>query len=471
MAATSTRRTASIARSSAGASVGRARRVLALIALSLTFGLVQLDATIVNVALETLRRALGGGIAGAQWVVDGYAVPFAACMLAAGAWGDRIGHRRGCLIGFGLFGLASAVAGLSGSWPLLIIARVVQGVGAAIMLPASLAMISTSHPDRRDRARALGIWGGVATAGFAAGPIVGGLLIINTGWRTIFLINVPLVIIIGLAILISAPPDAPRVRPLDPLGTVLGVITIGAFTGAVIEAGQGRLAITGTLLLTTIVGGLLFVAAERRSTRPTIPRGLLGPPAFRWALATGFAFNFPMYGALLCVSLLLQGRYAFSPIAGGLAALPMAIVVSIGATGSGFLAARFGPRRPMLAGFGFAAAGALMISAGAWRGSPAVIIAGLTVIGLCSLAMPAMTSVALEAASADDGGLAGGALNTARQLGGAVGVAALGAIMNAGGAGGASAALLLAALVCCLAVISTLRATSPNAARSDDHDR
>lgn len=446
--------------SSVGSPTSGARRTVALIALSLTFGLVQLDATIVNVALETLRRDLGGGIGGAQWVVDGYAVPFAACMLAAGAWGDRTGHRRSCLVGFGLFGLASLLAGLSGSWWLLITARALQGVGAAIMLPPSLAMIGRLYPEPRARSRALGIWGGVATSGFAAGPIVGGLLITHYGWPAIFLVNIPIVIMVGAAIMITAPADERRPRRLDPAGTLFGVVGLAALTGAIIETGQGRFLVGLGLLGLAVIAGGCFVRAERRSDSPTIPSGLLGPPAFRWAIATGFGFNFAMYGSLLCVSLVLQSGFGFSALRGGLAVLPMALVVSVGATFSGFLAARLGPRRPMLAGFGFAAAGSVVIAFGAWRSSPLLIIIGLTLIGLCSLAMPAMTSVALNAAPTEHAGLASGALNTARQLGGAVGVAVLGAVLNAGGLRtGAATALLVGTMVCALAVVSTLRAT------------
>ncbi|SDT21767.1 MFS transporter, DHA2 family, methylenomycin A resistance protein [Microlunatus soli] len=436
-------------------------RSTALIALSLTFGLVQFDATVVNVALPTLRRDLGGSIGAAQWVVDGYAVPFAACMLAAGAWGDRIGHRRSCLIGFGLFGLSSLLSGLAAGWQLLIIGRVLQGVAAAIMLPPSLAMIGRLYPERRSRSRALGIWGGVATSGFAAGPIVGGLLITHAGWPAIFLINIPIVILVGAAIAITAPPDRPRPRRLDPVGTLLGTGSLAALAGAIIESGQGRPAVGLGLLVLAVITATGFVAVERRSAGPTMPPGLFRPAGFRWAIVTGFGFNFAMYGALLCVSLVLQSDFGFSALDGGLAVLPMALVVSIGATGSGFLAARLGPRRPMLAGFGLAAAGSVVIALGTWQRSPVLIITGLTVIGLCSLAMPAMTSVALNAAPADHAGLAGGALNTARQLGGAIGVAVLGALLNAGGPrDGATVALLVGTMVCGLAVVSAVRATT-----------
>jgi MFS transporter, DHA2 family, methylenomycin A resistance protein len=444
---------------------GRLRAAITLIALSLTFGLVQLDATIINVALQTLRTDLGGGIDAAQWVVDGYAVPFAACMLTAGALGDRFGHRRSCLAGFVIFGVASAAAALSGDWIMLITARVVQGVGAAIMLPASLALVSRLYPDERRRARALGVWGGVATAGFAAGPVVGGLLIRYSGWPAIFWINLPVAAVVGGAIALLAPADQPRHRRFDPAGTALIVIALAGITGGIIEAGSRQLLPAIGLLIIGAGTAVLVVRLERRSEHPLVPADLVGSSIFRWALITGFAFNFGMYGALLCVSLTLQGGYGMSPLAGGLAVLPMAVVVSIGATFSGFLAAVVGPRRPMIAGFVLAGCGALLISIGAFGRSELLIIIGMAGIGLCSLAMPAMTGVTLNAAAPEHSGLAGGSLNTSRQMGGALGVATLGAVLGAGGFRlGLGTALLITALVCAAGVLSSVKATADGSA-------
>lgn len=442
---------------------GVVRRSVTLIALSLTFGLVQFDATVVNVALNTVRSDLGGGIEAAQWLVDGYAVPFAACMLAAGALGDRFGHRLACVLGFVIFGLASLAAALSTGWPVLIFARAVQGVGAAIMLPASLALIGRQYPDPHQRSRRLGIWGGIATAGFASGPVVGGLLIKSVGWQSIFWLNLPVAAVVGSVIGLLAPRDVRSTRRPDLVGTVLAIVALAALTAGIIE-GVRLPALGLALIIVAIAAVWSFVIIERRRREPLIPGELLRPPAFRWALLTGLIFNLSMYGSLLCVSLSLQSAYDFSPIRAGLGVLPLALVVSVGATSSGFLVARLGARLPMIIGFGCAVIGLLIITAGALTARPYVIIVGLAVSGLLSLAMPAMTSVALNAAPLAHAGFAGGSLNTARQLGGAVGVALLGALLNAAGyRSGFAMAAVLAALITACGVLTSLRATAQQA--------
>jgi MFS transporter, DHA2 family, methylenomycin A resistance protein len=295
----------------------RHRRAITLVAVSLAFALVQLDATIVNVALQTLRAHLGGGVGAAQWAVDGYAVPFAACMLTAGALGDRYGHRGTCVAGFALFGLASAVAALAGGWPVLIGARAVQGVGAALMLPASLAMITELYPDSRERSCALGVWGGIATLGFASGPLLGGVLITVAGWPAIFWINLPIAAVVGGTIAVLGPRPRPRPRPINPVGTVLGTLALASLAAAIIAAGDRRASAAAGALALGIAAGWCFARSERRGPQPLIPVELTRSVRFRWSLLTGFSFNFAMYGALLCVSLTLQSAWssAWSPSA------------------------------------------------------------------------------------------------------------------------------------------------------------
>jgi DHA2 family methylenomycin A resistance protein-like MFS transporter len=433
-----------------------------LVALSLAFALVQLDATIVNVALQTLREDLGGGVSAAQWAVDGYAVPFAACMLTSGALGDRYGHRRICVAGFVVFGLASAAAALAGGWPELIGARVVQGMGAALMLPTSLAMITELYPDRGERSRALGVWGGIATLGFASGPVLGGVLISVADWPAIFWINLPIAAAVGGTIALFGPRDRRRPRPIHPLGTVVATLALAACTAGIVEAGERRMTSAVCALVIGLVAGVLFRRFERRATHRLVPVELTGSVSFRWSLLTGFLFNFTMYGALLCVSLTLQSGYGYSALKGGLAVLPMAVLVGVGAVTGGRLTAAAGPRRPMLLGMVCAGVGALATAAGGLATAPPLIIAGLTVIGLCCLAVPAMTSVALAASPAQHAGLAGGSFNTARQIGGAIGVAVLGAVLNAGGfRAGFVAALGVAAAGSTIALLTTVQATAP----------
>lgn len=450
----------------------RHRRATILVAVSLAFALVQLDATIVNVALQSLRADLGGGVGAAQWVVEGYAVPFAACMLTAGALGDRHGHRGTCVAGFVLFGLASVAAALAGGWPVLIGARAVQGVGAALMLPASLAMITELYPDSRERSRALGVWGGIATLGFASGPLLGGVLISVAGWPAIFWINLPIAAVVGGTIAVLGPRERPRPRPINPLGTMLATLALASFTAGIIEAGDRRVAVAVGTLVLGVAAGWCFTHSERRGSRRLIPVELTGSGWFRWSLLTGFCFNFTMYGALLCVSLTLQSTYGFSALKGGLAVLPMAAVVGVGAISGGVLAGAAGPRRPMLLGFACAGTGAILTAAGALAASTALIIAGLGVIGLCCFAMPAMTAVAISASPAQHTGVASGSLNSIRQIGGAIGVALLGSVLNAGGSRtGFAIALGVAAAVSAFALFSTVKATAVHGHASSRRDR
>lgn len=433
-----------------------------LVALSVAFAMVTLDASVVNVALQTLRTDLGGGVDAAQWVLDGYAVPLAACLLTAGALGDRYGHRGTCVLGFAVLGLASVAAALAGTWQVLIAARVLQGVGAAVLLPASLAMIAELYPDARERSRALGVWGGVASIGFASGPLLGGLLITAWGWPAIFWINVPVTAVAGAVIAVLGPPGRRRQRGIHPIGTAVAAIALAAVAGAIIEYGDGRPVLGSLVLLGAVVAGAMFVWFERHAHDPLIPPALVASAPFRATLGAGFWFNLPMYGALLCVSLTLQGAtYGYSALAGGLAVLPMAVVVGIGSIASGFITARTGERAPMVVGFTASGLGALVAAWGGLASSSVLIIVGLAGVGLQSLAMPALTSLALRAAPPAHVGLASGSINTARQIGGAVGVALLGAVLNAGGDhAGFAIALVLAAAACAAGVVSTLRATT-----------
>src|SRR3954470_21723075 len=215
------------------------RRRLILVVMCAGLFLVQLDVSIVNVALPSIRAELHPSAAGLQWVVDGYAIALASLMLAGGTIGDLYGHRRVVLAGLALFGVASAAAGAAPTIGVLVAARVAQGVGAALLLPGTLAIITHAFPQPRERARAIGVWAAVAGLSLPAGPVLGGLLVAGPGWRWVFLVNLPIVAAAAvLTVRLVTESGDPRGRRLDVPGVALGALTLAATTSALIEAGH-----------------------------------------------------------------------------------------------------------------------------------------------------------------------------------------------------------------------------------------
>jgi DHA2 family methylenomycin A resistance protein-like MFS transporter len=266
----------------------------------------------------------------------------------------------------------------------------------------------------------------------AAGPVLGGVLVELGGWRSIFLVNVP-VCLIAIVMIGRWAAEAPTRRsgPLDVAGLVLGTLALAALASGLIEAGQRGW--THPVPVTLMIGGALlvpiFVLVERRSREPMVPMWIFASRRFSAGPGAGFLFNFCLYGALLCVSLFLQGPLGQPPFEAGMQILPLTLAVGIGATVSGRVTARFGPRVPMLIGFGAGATGAALLMT---AGSLEDVVAGAAVLGFCSFAMPAMTSVVMSDVAAHRAGLASGVLNTARQAGGALGAAVLGSLLIVG---------------------------------------
>lgn len=405
----------------------------ALLAICMGFFVIQLDATIVNVALPAIQRDLGGSVSGLQWVIDAYTLALAATLLTAGSIGDRAGARRIYLIGLLVFGAASAACGDAPDLGTLIAARALQGLGAATLLPSTLALIVHQFPEARARARALGVWGGVAAVGLAAGPVLGGMLVTLVSWRVVFLVNVP--ICVATALLLRAIVDETERRPetrTDVVCPLLAVVVLGCLAGGLIETGPlGWVApLPVTLLAAGAAGAVVLVALERRHPSPMLPLGIFRSRAFSAAVAVGLLFNLCLYGTLICLSLFLQRSLGEPALKAGAMLLPLTLAIAIGATTSGQLTARLGPGPPMIAGMVCGAVGALLISLSGASGPLVLVLAGSIVLGFCSLAMPAMTSVAVGALGATRSGLASGVLNSSRQTGGALGVAVLGALLS-----------------------------------------
>jgi MFS transporter, DHA2 family, methylenomycin A resistance protein len=430
----------------ANRTIGRSR-ALGLTAISLGFLMITLDATIVNVALGPIGADLGGALSTAQWIVNGYTLAFAALLLSAGALADRVGLRTGFLVGLAVFGLGSAACACGTSLTTLIVARVLQGAGAAALMPCSLALIAHMFPEPRDRRRALGIWGGVSGIGLAAGPVLGGVLTAALGWRAIFLVNVPIAAA-AAELLRRHVEETPQHRHrLDVPGQILATVALAALTGGFIIAGSQGWAGTATLALlgAGIASAAGFALVERAVEHPMVDPVLFRERTFSIAVALGVIFNFGLYGSIFCLAIDLHRAHGLDALETGLALLPMTVVTGAMAFLSGRLVSRIGEWTPIVVGLTAGAAGALLISLAATAGVTTLIVSSAPV-GVTALAMPAMTAVAMSHVPRDRVGLASGVFNASRQTGGALGVAVLGALL-AGASGYVSlhAAFLAAA--------------------------
>jgi DHA2 family methylenomycin A resistance protein-like MFS transporter len=334
----------------------------------------------------------------------------------------------------------------------LIAARAVQGVGAAMAVPSSLALLRAAYPDQRERARAFGVWGGIAGIAAAGGPVLGGALTASVSWRAVFMVNLP----VGLVALwltrwhVTATSGRAGASGINPVGQVAAVASLGGLILALIEGGElgwGRPVVVGGLVA-FVVFGAAWLVAQARSRDPMLPLGLLRSPTFSGSIAVGLLLNLGFYGQLFVMSLYLQHVRRDSPSLAGVALLPEALAVLVASPLSGRVTGRIGPRLPMTSGMLVGAAGFAALAL-ARPGTPyGLLVAPMIAAGFgTSFTMPAATAAVMGAAPPERGGLASGALNASRQVGGAIGVALLGALVAAQGsfAPGMRAAMLIAA--------------------------
>jgi MFS transporter, DHA2 family, methylenomycin A resistance protein len=405
---------------------------LALVALSLGFAVVQLDVSVVNVAIRPIGDALGGDVAALQWVVSAYTIAFAAFILSAGALGDRIGARRVFVAGFALFTAASAACGLAPGLGVLIAARTVQGLGAAVLVPCSLILLSHAYPAPAERSRAVGLWAAGGSIGLSGGPLAGGALIAAFGWRAIFFINVP-VGLAGIRLTLRharETPGAPE-RRVDRLGQPAAVVTLAALAAATIAGGHDgwtRPAVLGGYALAAAAFAA-FLLAEARGAHPMLPLGLFRTRTFSAAAAIGLALNVAFYGLIFVLSLFFQRTQGRSPLSTGLAFAPMTGIVLITNTNAARLAERLGTRRVVAAAALLAAAAAAALLATSRTTPYAAMAAQLLVLGgAIGLIVPLITSELLDSVDRSRSGIASGTLNTLRQTGSVIGVALLGSL-------------------------------------------
>jgi len=408
-----------------------------LVALCLGFFMIMMDATVVTTALPSIGRDLSASPSGLQWVLDGYTLIFACLLLSAGSLGDRLGARRIFLQGLGLFVVASAVCGLAPTLGVLNAARVVQGVGAAMTLPTSLALINASYPDRERSARAIGVWGGLGGIAAGTGPVLGGILTSAVGWPVIFSINVP----IGIAAIlltrhfVVAPEPKARVG-IDLPGQVLSVITVAGLAYGLIEGGaQGWTAPAVIVAFAlAVLGCAAFLAVEARRRDPMLPLDLFRSREFTGSVLIGASINIGFYGELFLLSLYLHDVRHLSPLMAGLALLPQPGIASLASSLGGRHTARFGARPVMLTGL---AVGALGLFSMVFAGTDTpywLLVVPLLAIGFgTAYTMPAATAATIEAAPEGHAGIASGTLNASRQIGSTLGVAVFGTLVAASG--------------------------------------
>jgi MFS transporter, DHA2 family, methylenomycin A resistance protein len=410
------------------------RQALALAAISAGVLMITLDATIVNVALRAIGADLGGAPSTAQWVVDGYTVAFASLLLLAGSLADRSGARMGFLVGLTVFVLASAACAAAGSVAFLVAARLAQGMGAAWLMPSSLALITHTFAEPQARRRALAVWGAMSGIGLASGPLVGGILVASVGWRAIFLVNVPVGLAAARFLARHADETTRRRRPLDLPGQLLAMFSLAALTGGFISAGADgwTAGITLALSISGVLSSGAFVLVERTVRRPLIDPDVFRDKAFTTVVAIGFVFNFCLYGSIFCVAVGLGRLRGLNALETGLALLPMTVVTAAMALFAGRLVPRVGEWPVVVAGLASGAVGAALVALNGSDAHLALLLLCTVPIRFTVLSIPAMTGLAMTTGPNLRHGLSAGVFNASRQAGGALGVAVLGTLLTSG---------------------------------------
>jgi EmrB/QacA subfamily drug resistance transporter len=390
--------------------------------------LAAVDATVVSIALPALGSDLHADFAGLQWTINGYTLTLAALILLGGSLGDRYGRRRLFVVGTLWFAAASALCALAPSIEVLVAARALQGIGGALLTPASLSIIDASFSEE-DRGKAIGAWSGFGGIAAAIGPFLGGYLVAGPGWRWVFLINLPLAaLVVAIAqrhVPESRDPDAaPR---LDLLGAVLGAIGLAGVTYALIAAGDGwsvSSLVSGGLGLAALA---VFVVNERRSTHPMLPPAIFASRQFTAANLVTFVVYAALSGVFFFLVVDLQIVAGFSPLLAGSALLPVTLIMLVLSARVGALADRIGPRLPMSLGPVLAACGVLpLLRVGPGASYLLDVVPGVAVFGLgLALMVAPLTTTVLAAAAAEHAGVASGVNNAVARSAGLLGVAVL----------------------------------------------
>ena len=408
----------------------------ALVLLAMTQFVIVIDASIVNVALPSIGAHLHFARTDLSWVVNAYTLTFGGFLLLGGRLADLLGRRRMFMLGLVLFSIASFAGGIAQSEGWLLAARAVQGLGAAIVSPAALSIITTTFAEGAERNRALGIWGAVAGAGGAAGVLLGGILTSGLNWRWVLFVNVP----IGLAAALLAPRTLVESRDdgastFDLPGAVTVTAGLSLLVYAIVEAVNSGWGSTTTLirLAGAVVLLVAFLIIERRQRQPLMPFSIFRLRTLRGANVVGLLIGMSLFSMFFFISLYLQNVLHYSPIKTGISYLPLAVGIILSAGAASQLVTRFGFKPPLIAGLLLIAGGLLWFSqAPGTGGSYAADVLGPSVLAAVGLgfAFVPVTIAAVTGTDPHEAGLASGLINTAQQIGGALGLAILATIAN-----------------------------------------
>jgi EmrB/QacA subfamily drug resistance transporter len=405
-----------------------------LIAVALATFMTYLDNNIINVAIPTIERSLHLSQSGVEWVVSAYILVFAGLLLAGGRLADVFGQKRLFMLGLSIFTGASLLAGLVGQVDLLIASRALQGLGAALVTPTTLAILSAAYPETKERARAVGAWSAVGAVALAAGPLLGGVLSQHVNWHWIFFINVP----VGIATLwlgARAIPavDRPVRRRIDTQGVSTSAAALITLTYALIEGPQIGWTSPSIIaaLAATVVAAIAFVSIERRTEDPMIDLSLFSNRTFTGATVALMLWAFGLFGIYFFTSLYLQQVLRFSPTTAGVAFVPMAVLMAFGAGISDRVAARFGAHRTVGAAMGVMGAGIISISLLGSHATFADLMPSMAIIGIGGGLTIPLTATILDAMPADRAGVASGVFNASREVAGLLGITIIGVILRA----------------------------------------
>jgi EmrB/QacA subfamily drug resistance transporter len=419
--------------------LSRRQRLVVLVICSMSLLIVGLDTTIVNVALPAIHRSFPSQLSGLQWTIDAYTLVIASLLMLSGSTADRVGRRRTFQTGLAVFVLGSLLCALAPSLELLIAARVLQAIGGSMLNPVAISIVRNVFEDPRERAQAIGVWGGMIGISMALGPVVGGALVDSVGWRSVFLVNIPVgLLALGLTAAYVPESKAPHPRRIDPLGQVLVALALATLTYAIIEGpskGWASAQILG-LFAVAVVSFIALTVYELRREEPLIEVRFFRSAPFSGASAIAVCAFAALGGFLFLNTLYLQDVRGLSPFHAGLYMLPMAAVTLVFAPLSGRIVGRRGSRPSLVVGGIALAASGLMLT----RLSPttpfAYLIVSYVIFGLgFGLINPPITNTAVSGMPPSQAGVAAAVASTSRQVGQTLGVAVLGALAGGGVAG------------------------------------